>query len=206
MKDLTDMHFFNLLSTQNNESVNENELAINYRELVEKLLLFCENETNYFSRLQALTYARVEFWSLQKQRVGKEKKNDLIEFYLEKVLLLIESLIENCKIDTKYSLADRKIIYQKDIVDNLDWDISDNDIIELAASFERANIAYKNGAKATFIDIERHLERFFNRKPIKRPHNKKSRLPERVTITPFLDKLKNCFLEDYYSKLGKRDK
>ena len=111
-------------------------------------------------------------------------------------------LIENCKIRIKHLKPNRKMNSQKEADNDWDWDISENHIIEFATSLQKAKIAYKNGKEATFIDIERHLERFFNRSSIKRPYNKKSKLSDRVAITPFLDKLKNSFMEDFNSKLA----
>ena len=206
MENLIKTHFLSLLSALSNES-NEDKLAANYEEFTEELMSFCKNETDCFDLLRTLKFVHIEFFS-QEQNLHKQEKC-LVESYVKKSLLLIESEIEICEMRIKYTatVVNEKINNQKKIVSNLDWDISENYIIELATSLHRAKVAYKNGVEATFIDIEQHLERFFNRSPIKRPYNKKSKLPDRVTITPFLDKLKDSFLEDYNSRLDKsRDK
>ena len=208
MGNLMKTHFLSLLSALSNES-NGDKLAANYEEFTEELMSFCKNETDCFDLLQKLSYIHVELSFLQEINVYKQNKDVLVGLYLKKSLLLIESEIKICEMRIKYTatVVNEKINNQKKIVSNLDWDISENYIIELATSLHRAKIAYKNGVEATFIDIEQHLELFFNRSPIKRPYNKKSKLPDRVTITPFLDKLKDSFLEDYNSRLDKsRDK
>ncbi len=199
MEKIIEKRFFALLSASNNE-FQENELAENYKQFAEELMRFCKNEENTFEVLQALNYIYVEFWFLQEQKLHIEQ-NVLVTLYLKKYLFLIKLMIKNCKMKALYLMDNKKINTLKDVVCDLDWDISENYIIELATSLQRAKIAYKNGSEATFIDIEQHLERFFNRSPIKRPYNKKSKLPDRVTITPFLDKLKDSFMEDYNSRL-----
>ncbi len=88
----------------------------------------------------------------------------------------------------------------KNRVYSLDWEISDNDLIELARSLYCAKIAYNKGRNAQFIEIERDLESFFNKK-VKRPHNKVTRISERVDIAPFLDTLKDCYVKDLESRL-----
>lgn len=93
---------------------------------------------------------------------------------------------------------------QKDTKDiaykTFDWKISDNDVIELARALYAANISFYQGKKTKFIDIVRQLELFFGKK-VKRPHNKVTRIGERADISPFLDALKDCYVNDLVSRL-----
>ena len=134
--------------------------------------------------------------------MGREK-NVLIELYLKKISLLIESEISISKMRIMHPNMNVGNNRKKPCLE-LDWNIPESYLIELASSFHAAKIASKNGKEVAYIDIQRHLEAFFNRVEIKRPHNKKSRLTNRVSITPFLDELKESFINDYHGKLSSK--
>lgn len=82
----------------------------------------------------------------------------------------------------------------------LNWNITDNDIIELSRALYATHKGSKKGKQARFIDIERQLELFFGKK-VKRPHNKVTRIGERIDISPFLDMLKESYIKEYESRL-----
>jgi hypothetical protein len=195
MEKLIKTNFLKLVRIQKKE-FNQDELAESYNKFARKLMQICKKENDYFTLLEVLTYIRVELWSAQEQKINFAE-NDTIEHHLKKSLLLIELMINNCKIRIMY-LTPSKMNHNtsQGINYDLKWEVSENNIIELAMALHRANIAYNKGKYATFIDIQRNLERFFGKGIIKRPYNKKSKLSDRVTITPFLDKLKNSFLRD----------
>ena len=73
-------------------------------------------------------------------------------------------------------------------------------MIELARALYSANISFNKGKRATFINIVNQLECFFNRK-VKRLHNKVTRISERANIAPFIDLLKDQYINDLESRL-----
>jgi hypothetical protein len=116
---------------------------------------------------------------------------------LKKIILFIESELSLLYLQINTPQQTKPPIK---IISGCDWKITENDLIELARALYVAKIAFRKGKRMKFIDVERKLEEFFEMK-IKRPHNKVSRISERVNVSPFLDYLKECYIEDLESRL-----
>lgn len=110
----------------------------------------------------------------------------------------IDFELEILSLNKKSSLTKNNSDYKKNVF--LNWDITDNDIIELSRALYATHKGSKNGKRAKFIDIERQLELFFGKK-VKRPHNKVTRIGERIDISPFLDMLKKSYIKEFESRL-----
>lgn len=118
--------------------------------------------------------------------------------YITRAKLLIESELNLLYFQIKFPIIGHDTKDGKNII--LDWDITDNDIIELSRALYATQKGSKKGKHARFIDIERQLEQFFGKK-VKRPHNKVTRISERIDTAPFLNTLINCYIKDLEHRL-----
>lgn len=112
--------------------------------------------------------------------------------------MLIDSELKIIHLKIKFLLSNKSSNNKNSHV--LDWDITDNDIVELSRALYATHKGFQNGKYAKFIDVERQLELFFNKK-VKRPHNKVTRIGERIDISPFLDMLKESYIKEFESRL-----
>lgn len=195
MLDLLGLKLYNLLNKASQKVQNE-EIENAYEDLLTRTFHLNKIEDDTLSAIRKINFARIEFITLQTFTLCGKGRN-VRQIYASKAILFLESELELLYTQINKFQSNHSI---KDNLSDLNWKISDNDLIELARSFYSANIAFTNGKRTKFIDIVKRLEVFFGME-VKRPHNKVTRISERTDVSPFLDLLKDSYIRDLESRL-----
>lgn len=193
MKTFIEHRIFNCLvqSTNQGNTVSDEELSSSYVEYGQ-YLYDCSCRTSVSERLRHLFHAKVELVSLRE--VSGEagySRSSVVEFYLNKCLLLVEAEIELVTFSMQYPEVNET---SPSFLSSLHWKGTLVNLMELISSLDYSELLTdENGKRLSFAGIVSAFEKLFN-VSIPKPYDLRADLSRRKKgFSVLLPKLKEVY-------------
>lgn len=139
MERLTQTPFFQMMSeTENTPASGEAELSAAYMKFINLVVQICIAATEGVPTYFTLNYTHIELSSIMKTRENSSVKDAVVDRYLLKATLVIESAIEWMYIYN--DIAKSNTIPNMEVVDSLKWTGKVVEFIELAYALQEAKV------------------------------------------------------------------